>query len=104
MGVAEQSFNGNYTPLYAPPKLLRLHNSSSAAPPGAPHDIWALGVMFQQLMTATCQSTPWFVPDPASLAAVQDEAERMDALHSAVAAQHAVWVGSAQSSQAAVLV
>ena len=90
---AEQSFNGNYTVLFAPPELLKLHGTSNAAPPGAAHDIWALGVLFQQLLTATRQSNcnPWFVPDALPLAAIQDEAEKMDALYCAVE----IWVCSA---------
>ena len=90
--VAEQNVSGNYTILYAPPELLCLDRTSSAAPPGAPHDVWALGVMLQQLLTATCQSNPWFLPESGGLADIADEEEKEKAVHSAVADQHAAWV------------
>ena len=89
---AEQTFNSNYTVLYAPPELVSCHGRPATAQPGTAHDIWALGVLFEQLLAATCQNRPWFLPNIADVGAIEDVKQRVDALHSAVAAQHNAWV------------
>ena len=105
--AAEQTVNNNYTVLYAPPELVSCQGAPATAQPGVAHDIWALGVLFQQLIAATCQDSPWFLPDVADVGAIQDAEQRADALHSAVAQQHSAWVrymfeaGNATSSSIA---
>ena len=84
--------NNNYTVLYAPPEMVSCNSATETAQPGAPHDMWALGILFQQLLTATGQDIPWFLPNIADVGGIEDVDQRTDALHSAVAIQHNAWV------------
>lgn len=89
---AEQS-SPCYTVQFAPPELLRLYGQKqSQASAGAPHDMWALGAIFEQLLAATCQMGPLFLPDPTRAAKLQKLSERELVLHELVAAEQDAWV------------
>lgn len=56
--------------------------------------MWALGAMFQQLLAATSQQGPLFLPDPTLAGRVQDLTDRERILHELVAAEQDAWVGA----------
>lgn len=77
---------------YAPPELLRdFCQANSAVRDGAPCDVWAMGAVFEQLLAATCQLAPLFLPDPRPILGLQ-EAEKSAVVHSLVEAEHTSWV------------
>ena len=86
---------GCYTLQFAPPDLLRLHGQKGCCkvPAGAPHDLRALGAMFQQTLAATCQQDPLFLPDPLP-AGRAPASERQLFLQGLVAAKQERWVGA----------
>ena len=77
---------------YAPPELVKQHNTSAAPPAAAPGDIWALGAIFYEMLTATCRKTFLFLPDITSLVGVTDAAKLESGLHSLVGAEQDTWV------------
>ena len=92
---ADQRCRGNYTAQYAPPEMIKVR-TSSAPPPVAVHgDIWALGVMFHQMLTAACQRGSLFLPDLESLKpvlAAKDPVKLSEAMHAVVDSAQDAWV------------
>ena len=95
--AAECKSSANYTAQYAPPEVIAAYGTDKTLSPAGPHDIWSLGVTFQQVLAASCQFGPLFLHDAVAIAAVQDPCEQRAALHAAVAADQHTWVCHCQS-------
>ena len=77
---------------YAPPELLRDYGqANAAASDGASCDVWAMGAVFEQLLAATCQFGPLFLPDPRPTLGLQEH-ERFAVVHRLISAEHTSWV------------
>ena len=75
-----------------PPETIRVHTRDAERPPAAPGDIWALGVMFLEVLTATVPGRTLFLPEISSLEGLRGAEQLSDAVHSLIEAEQNKWV------------
>lgn len=89
--AAGERRHGMFTLQYAPPELIQPppgHGSPSAS---AAVDMWALGAMLQEVLSAPSQMGSCFMPDKGHLLELA-AADRPAAIRALVAAQQEAWV------------